>query len=236
MKKIILSVCIPTYEMEGKGSKVLKRSLDILKTQTFKDFEVVISDNSEDNGIKDLCENIEYKSLKINYFRNPIKGMAQNTNGAIKNAKGEIIKILYMDDYLSNEFSLEQIAKNFSGHWMVTGCEHDDGNHRYNSHYPKYNKKIYRGENTIGSPSVLSIKNENPLLFDENMTWLLDCDYYKRLYDLYGEPTILNNISVIIGTGIHQTTHILSDSVKKKELFYMAKKYKKRLSYWLGLW
>jgi len=233
---MIISVCIPTYEMGGYGKEVLKRSLDILRTQTFKDFEVVISDNSENDEIKNLCENTEYSSLSINYFKNPIKGMAQNTNSAIKVAKGKIIKILYMDDYLADENSLQKIVENFKGHWLVTGCEHSDGNHRYNPHYPKYNKKIYRGENTIGSPSVLSIKNEDPLLFDENMTWLLDCDYYKRMYDKYGEPTILNEINVIIGTSKHQVTNTLSDKAKEKEHYYMAKKYKKRLLYWLKLW
>ena len=102
--------------------------------------------------------------------------------------------------------------------------------------FPKYNKKIHLGKNTIGSPSVLSIKNENPLFFDENMTWLLDCDYYKRLYDKYGEPLILNEINVVIGTGKHQMTNILSNYAKKKEYYYMAKKYKKRLWSWLKLW
>lgn len=222
--------------MSGKGKEVLKRSLDMLKTQTFRDFEVVVSDNSKDDEIKNLCANPEYASLSINYFKSSKIGMAQNTNSAIQNAKGEIIKILYMDDYLANENSLKQIVENFSGYWMVTGCEHDDGQHRHKPHYPKYNNKIYRGKNTIGSPSVLSIKNKNVMLFDENMTWLLDCDYYKRMYDKYGEPNILNEINVVIGTSKQQITNILSNWTKKKERYYMAKKYKKRLLYWLGLW
>src|SRR3989344_3509047 len=196
MEKIKLSICIPTYEMRGEAKRVLTRSFDILKKQTFKDFEVVVSDNSEE----------------------------------------EIIKILYMDDYLANENSLQRIVENFKGYWLVTGCEHDDNKHRYNPHYPKYNKKIYYGKNTLGSPSVLAIKNGNPLLFDENMTWLLDCDYYKRMHDKYGEPNILNEVNVIIGISEHQVTNILSNFVKKKEYLYMLKKYKKELFYWLKLW
>ena len=236
MKEIVLSVCIPTYEMRGEAKKVLTRSFDMLKKQTFKDFEVVISDNSEDDVIKDLCANSDYQSLNITYFKNGIKGLAQNTNSAIKNAKGEIIQILYMDDYLASENSLKSIVENFSGHWMVTGCEHDDGTHRYNPHYPKYNSQIYLGKNTIGSPSVLSIKNENPLLFDENMAWLLDCDYYKRMHDKHGEPKILNELNVVIGISKNQMTNILSVWDKRKEYYYMAKKYKKNpLLYLLGL-
>jgi len=232
----MISVCIPTYEMGGVGKEKLKRSLDVLTTQTCKDFEVVISDNSENDEIKNLCKSSEYQSLNINYFKNPRKGLAQNTNEAIKHATGEIIKILYMDDYLANDTALGSIKDNFNGYWLVTGCEHDDGKHRYNPHYPRYSKKIARGKNTIGSPSVLSIKNENPLLFDENMTWVLDCDYYKRMYDKYGKPTILNEINVVIGTGKHQMTNILSNTAKIKERYYMARKYKKGLFLWLKIW
>lgn len=231
-----ISICIPTYEMGGKGKDVLKRNFDIFLTQTYKDFEVVISDNSEDDEIQNLCTQSEYSSLPINYFKNPRKGMAQNTNSAIQNAKGEIIKILYMDDFLAHENSLKEIANNFAGNWMVTGCEHYDGIKRYNPHYPTYNNRIHTGKNTIGSPSVLSIKNKDVQLFDENMTWLLDCDYYKRMYDKYGKPTILNEINVVIGTGKHQMTNILSKKAKRKERYYIAKKYKKELLYWLGLW
>jgi len=225
----LLSICIPTYEMGGKGKEMLKRNLDIFKIQTFKDFEVVISDNSENDEIKDLCENDIYKTLNIKYFRSHRKGMAQNTNESIKHATGDIIKILYMDDYFTNKNSIKKIKDNFRGNWMVTGCEHDDGERRFNSHYPSYNSKIYLGKNTIGSPSVLSFKNEDPLFFDENMTWLLDCDYYKRLYDKYGEPTILNDINVVIGTSKYQMTNILPYKTKIKELLYMIIKYKKEL-------
>lgn len=222
--------------MRGEATRVLARSFDMLKKQTFKNFEVVISDNSEDSVVENLCKDPGYESLNLRYIRNPIKGLAKNTNSAIQNAKGEIIKILYMDDYLADENSLQDIVDNFKGNWLVTGCEHDNGEYRYNPHYPKYNKKIYLGKNTIGSPSVLSIKNENLMLFDENLSWLLDCDYYKRMYDRYGEPTILNNINVVIGTGKHQVTNILSGLAKKKEHYYMAKKYKRTLLFWLGLW
>ena len=236
MEKIKLSVCIPTYEMHGQAKNMLTRSFDVLKKQTLKDFEVVISDNSEDDVVKNLCASPLYQTLNINYFKNPRKGLAQNSNEAIKNAKGEIIKILYMDDYLANDNSLQKVVDNFTDHWLITACEHADGIKRYNPHYPKYNSQIYRGKNTIGAPSVLSIKNENPLLFDENMTWLLDCDYYKRMHDKYGEPNVLNEINVVIGISEHQITNILSNSAKRKEHYYMAKKYGKTLFYWLRLW
>jgi len=83
-----LSICIPTYEMHGRARELLKRSFDMLKKQTYKDFEVIISDNSIDDVIKNLCEDPTYQSLNIKYARSSRMGASVNTNEAIKRAKG----------------------------------------------------------------------------------------------------------------------------------------------------
>lgn len=232
-----LSVCIPTYNMHGEGIPLFARSLGMLLKQTYVDFEVIITDNSENDLIKNLCEDAKYKTLNIKYYKNPRRGIAQNTNESMKLAKGELIKILFQDDYLANENSLQDIMDNFKGYWLVTGCEHDSGDGlRQNPHFPVYKEKIARGKNTIGSPSVLTIKNENIIFFDEDLTWVLDCDYYKRLYDRYGEPTILNKINIVIGKGKHQTTNHLTNRLKRKEKRYLARKYSKGLLKFFNLW
>lgn len=220
MKSPRFSIVIPTHDMKGK-TNFLHRTFDALWNQTLQDFEIIVTDNSEDDKIKQICE--YYGSIQ--YYRNPRKGMAQNTNEGIKLAKGQLIKILYLDDYLAHNKALEKIWINFQGEWLVTGCEHSDGINRFSPHLPKYNQRIQFGDNTIGSPSVLTIRNNNPLLFDEEMTWLLDTDLYKRYCDKYGLPTILNDINVVIGVGDHQLTHLMGDERKAKEQEYINKKY-----------
>ena len=221
-KKPYLSVCIPTHDMEGK-QYFLKRCLDSLWDQTFQDFEIIITDNSEDYEIEKICD---WYRTGIRYIRNPKKGMAPNTNEGIKNAKGHLIKILYMDDYLAHKKALEEIVANFKGHWLVTACRHTtDGETFFNTHLASYNDSIHTGQNTIGSPSVLTVLNKNPLLFDEEMTWLLDCDLYKRYHDKYGDPVVLDDANVIIGVGEHQMTFTMGDDRKAKEYEYITKKY-----------
>ena len=216
-----LTVAIPTHEMEGR-KLFLERCLDSLWSQTFQDFDIVVTDNSDDDVIKDICT---YYGGWINYFRNPIKGMAQNTNEAIKRSTGSWIKILYLDDYMAHAGALQKIWDNPKGNWLVTGCEHTfDGVKRINTHRPEYTEKITTN-NTIGSPSVLTIKNEDPLLFDEKMQWLLDADYYKRCYDRWGAPTILKDINVVIGLGEHQLTNTMGDEIKSQELDYIIHKH-----------
>lgn len=217
----MISVAIPTSDMENKES-FLGRCLESLWNQTYQDFEIVVTDNSEDDKIENLCN---FYRTGITYYRNPIKGMAQNTNEAIRRSRGELIKILYMDDYLAHKDSLWKIVSHFEGEWLVTGCLHDDGIEIFNPHIPYYSQDIHTGHNTIGSPSVLTIRNNNPLFFDEEMTWLLDCDYYKRLYDVYGEPTILKDKNVIMGLHPGQMTHTMGDQRKLQEHNYITKKY-----------
>jgi len=229
MKKI--SICIPTYEMKGKGKEYLDFSFQILSKQTFKDFEVVISDHSIELDIKNLCESWKDR-LDIVYVQNEYKrGISSaNINVAMKNATGEVIKILFQDDFLLNEDSLELQYEQFlssNSKWMVTACAHtNDGVNIINPFFPKYHDQIHYGNNTISSPSVLMIKNENVLDFDENLFWLMDVEYYKRLYDNFGLPTICNFISVVNRNHENQVSNTIATSeVKNKEYQYVVKKY-----------
>ncbi|MDD2935323.1 MAG: glycosyltransferase [Candidatus Pacebacteria bacterium] len=225
-----LSICIPTYEMKGLGSSFLEHSFKILVNQTFKDFDVVISDHSETNEIRDLCD--KYKNrLNIKYFKNKEKrgNSSSNINNAIRKADGKLIKILFQDDFLYNKNSLQRIIDSFElekDNWLVTACIHtNDGINFYRPFYPKYHDKIHLKKNTISSPSVLTIKNQQPLKFDENLLWYMDTDYYKRCYEKFGEPKILNEVNVVNRAGLHQMTHSLINEKRKKiEYIYCLKK------------
>lgn len=191
-----ISVCVPLSNMKNKAF-FLERLINSLLIQTFRDFEVVMTEGGE---------------------------MAENINRTIKKAKGEIVKLLFMDDYLAHKDSLKIISNNFSEGWMVTACEHDDGK-RINPHFPLYTHEIHTGKNTIGSPSVLSFENKNPLFFDEKLTWLLDCDLYKRLFNRYGVPKLIYDINVVIGIHDGQMTNLISKKRKEEEFIYLKKKY-----------
>ncbi len=228
----LLTVCIPTYEMGGQGHVFLRQSLEVLTTQVFRDFDVVVSDYSKNDLIEKLCA--EYTArLAIRHFKNtdPTVGMAANTNNAIRHATGQLIKILLQDDYLASPAALLTIVENFAvatDTWLVTACAHvQDGKPVYRTHYPKYTKKISLGKNTIGSPSVLTIKNDHPLQFDTNLKWVVDCDYYRRYHDLAGEPKIVKEVGVVIQVGDHQITNTeATAALREKERHYLLAKFK----------
>lgn len=220
--------------MHGLGVKFLTQSFDILATQTFKDFEVVISDHSKDNAIKNLCATYA-GILNIQYYRNPngIGNSSANINNAIKLANGKLIKILLQDDFLYTNTALEEIVQNFDINkdgWLITACEHTlDGIHFFRPFYPKYHDKIHMGRNTISSPSVLTIRNESPLLFDENLLQRTDGDYYKRCHNRFGEPKILNTITVVNRAGPHQVSNtMITDTLRDDEFRYILKKHNEK--------
>lgn len=232
-----ISVCIPTYEMAGQGVKYLKHSLDILTNQNFKNFNVVISDHSLDDNIEKTCK--EYQEvLSIKYLRNDKKrgSSSANINNAISNADGDIIKILFQDDFLYSKNSLKEIVDNFDinkDKWLVTSSEHTkDGTSFIKKFNPKYNRFIHLGLNTISSPSVLAFLNKNPLLFDENLIWLMDVDYYKRCYNKFGKPKIVNKINIVNRLSENQLTNKITKKIKKQEYKYIIKKHERGLYYY----
>lgn len=186
-----LSIVIPIHEVKG-GADFLWRSVNALTEQSFQDFEIIIT-----------------KAGK----------MAENTNEGLRQARGELIKILYLDDYLAHKDALKDIVEAFTpqANWLITGAN--------NNPYPYYTEDILTGNNKLGSPSVLTIRNGLGVYFDEKMTWLLDCDVYNSLYRKYGEPVIIDGVGVIIGEGDHQVTHQLSAETKNAEADYLLKKY-----------
>ncbi len=191
-----ISVCVPTHDMLN-GEYFLQRLKDSLDEQTFKDFELIITTKGK---------------------------MAENTNSAIRQAKGEIIKILFMDDFLRPD-ALQNLSDNFTGGWYASGCEHTmDDTEFFNPHVPTYELPRSLDTNTIGSPSVVAFENKDPELFDENLSWMLDVELYGRLYKRYGAPTLVPTMDVVIGIHAGQMTHILTAEEKHAEEYYLNEK------------
>lgn len=221
-----ISVAIPTYEMHGFGASFLEDSFSRLEKQTFKDFEVVVSDHSRfDNSVMNLCWDWR-KKLNLLYFRNKDKigSSSANINNAIKNSNGEWIKILFQDDFLYGFDSLQKLSdfidNNRDSKWIASACQHtNNGYDSYREFYPSWNPRMSQGVNTLSSPSVISIRNikGGNLQFNEDLLWMMDVDFYCRMKEKYGEPSYLNEITVVNRTWKGSLSNTLSEEVKKKE-------------------
>ena len=230
INKPVLTIAIPTYGYNGNGGDFLRESFQKLYQQTFKDFNIVISDHSRDNTIKNICEEWSNK-LTINYYVNEHGrgNIAANLNNCLKYSNGRYIKILFQDDFLYTKHSLGYLVSGFNSktHWLVNACEHShDGKTYFRPFQPHYNHNIHQGENTLSCPSSLTIKNtEDNLLFDENLNWLMDCDYYKRLYNRYGLPDIVTDIVTVNRIHFNQLSETMTLDEKNAEYSIIRKKF-----------
>ena len=196
------SICIPTYEYKGRGVEFLSHLFNTLEKQTLDDYEVIISDHSQDEEIYNLCEKSSEK-FDIKYYKNiESRGsLSQNTNMCFRLASGKYIKTVYQDDFFYSDHALEKIKEVFetnSCKWMATACNHyeDSQGFFYRDFYPKFDNPLATlfGENLMSCPTVIAIRKDSLLEFDENLKMLMDCEFYYRMYKTHGLPFLLNEV------------------------------------------
>jgi glycosyltransferase involved in cell wall biosynthesis len=224
-----ISIAIPTWESYNNGEQFLDDLLRTVEIQTFKDFEVVISDHSKDDYLLPKIKEFEDK-FDIKYYRNENdrgNGPA-NMNNAISKCSGEIVKIIFQDDFFYDDEALEKIYYALSDSdrmWLLNGTNHtkDDGNSFYWDLYPKFNDDLLKGVNTISSPSVVSFKRQSEVVFDETLVYFMDIDYYYGMREKYGDPVFYNDI--LVTNRFPHENSISSNITNKEEMMSAESEY-----------
>jgi len=221
-----ISVCIPAYDMVG-GGEFLRYSLDRIALQDWKDLEVVVADQSDTRRVAGICaEFTDRLTIRRIDTRNLARQASANTNAAIKAAKGEIVKILFQDDFLNVPSALSEIAKAFSDpavNWVLCGTDHTrDGKGRTRTMVPKLNPSLRFGRNTVSSPSVLAVRRAIAPKFDEALIWLMDVDYYDQCSRKLGSPAILPSPLVVNRLHQGQVSNSVTRSLIRQELRHVA--------------
>lgn len=185
-----VSICIPAYEQP----KNLEKCLESISIQNFKDFEVIVTDDSKSD---ELIPIIDYfrNNINIKYYRNsPSKGSPENWNESIRYAKGKYIKILHHDDYFFKSDSLEKMVNllenNPQNKILFCSSRHVDSSYNYysshiltedNMNKIKNEPQILFLGNLIGAPSIMMYHRDIEIYFDKRMKWLVDLDFYIRI-------------------------------------------------------
>lgn len=196
-----ISVCIPVYEFNGMGTKYLQDIFDGLEKQTFQDFEVVISDHSKDDVIRNYCFE-KSEDFSITYMKNPNgRGFqGDNINCVIENAEGRILKLIMQDDIFISDYALEKIKNAFDEtdcKWLFHGFTHtSDGVETHRDCIPRWCDMVLEGRNLLGSPSCIAFLNDSKMYLDRNLKLLVDTEFYHRMRLEHGEPYIISDILI----------------------------------------
>lgn len=237
-----VSICIPAYE----NADGIKRLLDSVRVQKYSDYEVIITDDSKTEQVKELAQTYidsgDDFSSKITYCKNETRlGAGNNWNHAIDLSKGDYIKIMHHDDWFSTEDSLggfvrmldenPQAVLAFSGTYQVT-LETNESFARFISENDLEElEKDYRYlylEQVIGAPSATIYRRTN-LRFAPELSWLIDAEFYMKVFKKaseekggYSKELFAYSLEPLISIGVsaNQLTEQVRDDVKVNQFEY----------------
>lgn len=239
MKKV--SICIPAYN----NAASVERLLLSIEKQSYKDYEVIITDDSDGDEIEKLVQKKEY----VRYYKNTKRlGATANWNEAIAKSSGEYVKIMHHDDWFTGENSLKAYADMLEEHAQVglafSGSRQIEADGSYDrcisvedvTLIKQDYRNLYLG-NTIGAPSAVIVRRsvlgseaadgQGCITYDEKLTWLVDMEYYMNILKKNPHVTYTTEPLVSIGVGKEQLTESCRDDKELNafEYGYIYKKY-----------
>jgi glycosyltransferase involved in cell wall biosynthesis len=121
MDNSLVSVFIPVYNRENIISETLKCAIN----QTYKNIEIIVSDNCSTDSTWSILEKFALKDQRIKIFQhNENIGPVRNWAEGLKKCIGDYVKILWSDDLMSNDY-IEKTMQVFDSDtgFVMTGIE-----------------------------------------------------------------------------------------------------------------
>ena len=104
----MISIGLPVYN----GEKFLKKKLDSLLSQTFTNFEIIISDNASIDSTESICQTYLKKDSRIKYYRQEKNlGVIANYNFVLEKATNEYFVWTAVDDMMEPQFLEKMIQE-----------------------------------------------------------------------------------------------------------------------------
>jgi glycosyltransferase involved in cell wall biosynthesis len=213
----LISICIPAY----KRIDYLQKLLDSISIQTYKDYEVIITDDSPDESVGNFVK--KFHAIKnIRYYKNiKVLGTPENWNESIRKANGKWIKLMHDDDWFDNENSLqifyEATLRKPGGSFFFSAYNNVYENS--NSKNPVYLKlggrfllwisplNLFKKQ-YIGNPSCTLISKSIDLLYDNRFKWVVDFEYYIRCLQKNNHYYYINRPLINVGLNQDQVTKV----------------------------
>ncbi len=90
-----LNIGLPVFN----GEKYLEQALDSILNQTYRDFELIISDNASNDKTQQICREYARMDNRVKYYRNKVNlGAPANYNRVFRLSSSEYFKWISHDD------------------------------------------------------------------------------------------------------------------------------------------
>lgn len=106
----LVSICIPTFN----GARWIRQCLDSALAQSYKPIEILVIDDASSDGSVELVRSLKDERIRI-IANERNKGMINNWNACIEQARGLLIKLLFQDDILYPD-CIEKLMRLFLKH------------------------------------------------------------------------------------------------------------------------
>ncbi len=218
-----ISTVIPVYLDSGLPFEMLEETVKSILLQSHAPVEIILSDDSSGTTVENWVQELRRTTqLPIIYLRNPgRRGVSSNSNYAAKHARGTLVHFLHSDDHLIGGAVYSQVIKAFEDEsisWLLLS-----GHVKGNVTVPSLGDLNLFGINTVGGPSGLVIKKSIFEGFDENISLLMDIEFFLRSWKKYDSPLISDVVSIEYGAGDWQLTKSIDDEKYSLEIDYLWK-------------
>lgn len=102
---IKFTIIVPIYNAEV----TLKRCIDSILIQTYKDFELILVDDGSKDKSSEICDEYKAKDARVKVIHKQNGGVSSARNAGILVARGEYLVFVDADDYIDSDY-----LKNFS--------------------------------------------------------------------------------------------------------------------------
>ena len=188
-KEVLFSIIIPTYNR----AELLKRCLDSVEAQTYKNWEAIVVDNFSEDNTEEVVSS--YHDQRIRYVKNHNYGIiAVSRNKALDIAKGDWLCFLDSDDQWKSsklEILLHYVDDyDFLYHEMETNVKKTRLFQRtksssYDIGEMSIQEVLRRGDPVCTSCAAVSLKALGNTRFSEekNLFAVEDYDFFLQLVD-----------------------------------------------------
>jgi len=213
----LISICIPAY----KRIDYLQKLLDSVSIQTYKDYEVIVTDDSPDESVGNFVK--KFHAIKnIRYYKNiKVLGTPENWNESIRKANGKWIKLMHDDDWFADENSLQIF---YEATLKNTDCSFIFAAYKNVNEKSNFGKSVYLNwwgrfllhlsplnlfkRQFVGNPSCTLIRRDIDLFYDSDFKWVVDFEYFIRCLKKSKKYYYIKTILINVGLNEEQVTKI----------------------------
>lgn len=182
----LITIGLPTHN----GEKTIKRTIDSIISQTFTNFQLIISDNGSTDSTSKICREYEKNENRIKYIQKKKGSMVQNFISLVEKADTKYFVWIADDDYWEQQFVEKNIQVLETNPKVVASISdiHLVGEN-IKSYYP--NEKI---PNLKDKQTKFKFVRPSSGTFDEKVKNILEFTWVLNYYSIFRTTELKNSL------------------------------------------